>query len=129
LRDFVPIAALVSGPVALAAHPSFSCNSLTDLVALAKAHPGTIDYAVSQIGSPPHVIALLVARSAGILVNVVPFRTASDAINSVVAGDIPLIFLAPSILAPLVRAGRLKALAVIGADRVATLPDTPTAAE
>jgi len=129
LRDLVPVALLVSGPVALAAHPSFSCNSLTDLIALAKARPGGIDYAVPQIGSPPHVMALLVAHSAGIHMNVVPFRSASDAVKSVLAGDVPIIFLAPSLVAPMVHAGKLKALAVIGFDRIAALADTPTAAE
>lgn len=129
IRDLEPVAPLVTGAMALAAHPTFGARSLVDLVALAKRQPGQLFMAMPQAGSPPHIVALLLERATGIDMTLVPHRSAADATNAVLAGEIPLLFDAPTAIAPLVQAGRLRALAVTGRQREPLLPDTFTARE
>jgi len=129
LRDLEPIAPLVAGAMALAAHPSLPARTLGEFVALAKAQPGKFFVAIPQSGSPPHIIALLLNRAAGIEVTMVPHKSGADAVNAVVSGEIPLLFDAPTILSSQVRGGKLKALAVTGRQRDPALPETPTANE
>lgn len=129
LRDLTPVIKLVAGRVVVAAHPSFPANSIGDLIALAKAQPGTINYAVPQLGAPPHIFALEVARKAQIDIVAIPFRSAQDALASVVSGHVPIVFEATQLVAPFVQAGRLKPLAVIGRERDRLLPNIPTLAE
>lgn len=128
-RDLEPIAPLVTGAMVLAAHPSFPGRSLTELVALARVHPGKYFVAIPQAGSPPHIVALLLNRAAGIEVTFVPHKAGSEAIHAVISGEIPLLVDGPVIISSHVQAGRLKALAVTGRQREAVLPQTPTAAE
>jgi tripartite-type tricarboxylate transporter receptor subunit TctC len=129
LRDLAPVAPLVTGAMALVAHPSFPARTLGEFIALARARPGKLFVAIPQLGSPPHIVALLLSRSAGIEVTMVPHRSGTDAVNAVVSGEIPLLIDAPTILTAQVQAGRLKALAVTGRQREPLLPDTPTATE
>lgn len=128
-RDLEAVTPLVSGAMALAAHPSFPAGSLGEFVTLAKAQPGKYFVAIPQSGSPPHIVALLLNRATGVNVTMVPHRSGSDAVNAVVSGEIPLLFDAPTIISNHVRAGKLKALAVTGRQREPALPDTPTARE
>jgi tripartite-type tricarboxylate transporter receptor subunit TctC len=129
LRDLEPVTPLVTGAMALAAHPTFPARSLAEFVALAKAQPGKYFVAIPQSGSPPHVVALLLNRATGIDVTMVPHKSGSDAVNAVVSGEIPLLFDAPTIISNQVRAGRLKALVVTGRQREPSLPECPTASE
>ena len=129
LRDLEPVAPLVTGAMALAAHSSFPAQSLGEFVALAKAEPRKYFVAMPQQGSPPHIVALLLNRATGIEVTMVPHKSGSDAVNAVVSGEIPLLFDAPTIILSQVRAGKLKALATTGRQREPALPETPTAGE
>lgn len=129
LRDLEPVTPLVTGAMALAAHPSFPARSLGEFVTLAKAQPGKYFVAIPQSGSPPHIVALLLNRATGIDVTMVPHKSGSDAVNAVVSGEIPLLFDAPTIISNQVRAGRLKALVVTGRHREPSLPESPTANE
>ena len=129
LRDLAPVINLVAGPVAVAVNPSLPVNSLSDLITLAKSQPGRIQYAVPQMGSPPHVFALRLSNAAQIDMVAVPFRGAQEALASVIAGDVPVLFDAPLIIAQQVKAGSLKPLAVTGRERARLLPDTPTLSE
>ena len=129
IRDLEPVAPLVTGAMTLAAHPSFPASTLPEFIALAKARPGTLFMAIPQLGTPPHIVALLLSRVAGIDVTMVPHKSGSDAMNAVMSGEIPLLLDAPTIMAGPIQAGRLKALAVTGRQREPLLPDTPTAAE
>ena len=85
--------------------------------------------AMPQTGSPPHIIALLISRAAGIDFTFVPHKSGAEAVSAVVSGEIPLIVDAPTIISPQVKAGRMKALFVTGHERESELPDVPTAAE
>ena len=129
LRDLEPVTPLVTGAMVLAAHPSLPARSLPEFIALAKAQPGKYFVAMPQMGSPPHIVALLLNRAAGIEVTMVPHKSGSDAVNAVMSGEIPLLIDAPTIVSPQVQTGRLKALVVTGSQREPALPDTPTASE
>jgi tripartite-type tricarboxylate transporter receptor subunit TctC len=102
---------------------------LVELIALTKERPGKVFMAMPQAGSPPHIVALLLQRSTGMDVTLVPHKAAGEALNAVMSGEIPLLFDAPTAIAPQVQAGRLKALTVTGREREPLLPDTPTARE
>ena len=129
LRDLQPVAPLVTGAMVLAAHPSFPASSLSEVAMLTKAQPGRIFVAMPQNGSPPHVVALLLNRAAGLNVTMVAHKSGSDAVTAVLSGDIPLIIDAPTILAPQIAAGKLRAIAVTGSQREPSLPNVPTVAE
>lgn len=129
LRDLEPVAPLVTGAMVLAAHPLLEARSFPEFVTLAKSRPGKLFVAIPQMGSPPHVVGLLLSRAAGIEVAFVPHKSGSDAVIAVVSGEIPLLLDAPTIISPHVLAGKLKALAVTGRQRDALLPHTPTAME
>ena len=126
LRDLEPVAPLVNGAMVLAAHPSTAPRSLQEFVQLAKDQRGNLFVAIPQAGSPPHIVALLLNRAAGIDVTMVPHKSGSEAVNAVVSGAIPFLIDAPTIVASQVQAGTLRALAVTGRQREAALPDTPT---
>lgn len=128
-RDLTPVAPLVTGAMALAAHPSFPAQTLPEFVALAKSQPGKFFIAMPQMGSPPHIVALLLNRATGIEVTMVPHKSGGEAVTAVVSGEIPLLIDAPTIISPQVKAGRLKTLIVTGRQREASLPGTPTAYE
>ena len=129
LRDLDPVAPLVTGSMVIAAHPTFPARTLPEMVALAKAQPGKLFVAIPQLGAPPHIVALLLNRSTGMELTLVPHKSGSEAMNAVISGQIPLLIDAPTLMAPMVQAGRLKAVAVTGAQREALLPETPTAVE
>lgn len=129
LRDFEPVTPLATGAMVLAAHPSFPARTLSEYVGTARSQAGRLFVAMPQTGSPPHVVALLLNRAAGVSVTLVPHKSGAQALNAVLMGEIPLLIEAPTSVAPLVQAGKLKALAVTGREREALLPDTPTARE
>lgn len=129
LRDLAPVAPLVTGAMALAAHPSFSARSFEQFIALAKAQPGKIFVAIPQSGSPPHVVALLLNRAAGISVTMVPHKSGTEAMALLLSGGAPLIIDAPTLISPHVRSGKLVPLVVTGRARESALPGVPTAAE
>jgi tripartite-type tricarboxylate transporter receptor subunit TctC len=129
LRDLQPVSPLVTGAMAIAAHPSFPANNLSGLIQAAKASPGKLFMAMPQNGSPPHVVALLLARAAGIDVTLVPHKSGAEALSAVVGNQIPLLIDAPTLFSSQVAEGKLKALVVTGHEREPALPSVPTAME
>ncbi|MDB5805765.1 MAG: putative Bug-like extra-cytoplasmic solute receptor, TTT-family [Betaproteobacteria bacterium] len=128
-RDLVPISKTSSGFLIAAVNTSLGINSLKDLIAAAKKSPGKLNYATSGIGAAPHLSAVLFAQLAGLDIVHVPFKGGSPAVQSVVAGDTQFTFAtAPSVL-PLIRSGRLKALAITSKNRSPLTPDIPGMAE
>lgn len=129
IKDFAPVSLFVTyGPV-LAVHPAVPANSLKELIDLAKAQPGKLTYGSSGSGGPLHLGAELFKRQAGIDVLHVPYRGNAPMTVAVVAGEVSMVF--DSLTGPLahIRAGALRALAVMGRQRAAALPDVPTFAE
>ncbi len=128
-RDLEPVGTLAVGCMAMAAHPAFAANNFGEFVSLAKAEPGAVLVATTQVGSPPHLFALLLANAAGIKVTIVPHRSGVDGMTAVIRGDVQLFVDAPTIIAPHVKAGSVKVLVVTGKARESELPAVPTVAE
>jgi tripartite-type tricarboxylate transporter receptor subunit TctC len=130
LKDFTHIALVASGPYALVVNPQkVPASSVRELIALAKAQPGKIDYASSGNGSAQHLVSALFNAMAGIELNHVPYKGSGPAMQDLVAGQVGVSFAGiPNVLSHL-RAGRLRALAVSTPKRWSELPDIPTAAE
>jgi len=129
LNDFAPVALTASGPYALVVNAQLPVNSVRELIAAAKAAPGTIDYASSGNGSAQHLVSALFASMAGIQLNHVPYKGSGQAMQDLVSGQVKVSFAGiPNVLTH-VRNGRLKALAVSTAQRWPDLPDAPTVAE
>jgi tripartite-type tricarboxylate transporter receptor subunit TctC len=128
-RDLEPVSLLVTGAMALAAKPAFPANTFGEFVTMAKVQPGHIFVGVPANGSPPHLIAEMLVRSAGIEVTFVPFKSAPDALTAVLRGDVQVAVDAPLMFTPHVKDRTLKVLAVTGRSREDALLDVPTIAE
>jgi tripartite-type tricarboxylate transporter receptor subunit TctC len=129
MRDLEPIGTLVTGPMLIASHPDFGADSLPIVLDLARKKPGEIQVAVPGEGSPPRIVLEMLMKITGTRFSVVPFRGGPEALVNVINGQIPLLIDAPSIITPHLRSGKLKAVAVTGQKRIATLPGVPTVAE
>jgi tripartite-type tricarboxylate transporter receptor subunit TctC len=128
LADFAPISMLVMMPNFLVVNPALPAKSVKELIALAKAHPGKLTYASSGTGSGGHLVAELFKQRAGITMLHVPYKGTAPAVNDTVAGQADLMFADPSSIG-LIRAGRLRALAVTASRRAYALPEVPTLIE
>jgi len=124
-RDFDPV--FLVGLVAniLVVTPSVPVNTVADVIAFAKASPDGIDMASSGNGTLQHLLLELFARKAGIKINHVPYRGGGEAVKDVMAGQVKFVFSNGSSVFPLVKAGKVKAIAQTGKGRLATLPDIP----
>jgi len=128
-RDFVPVTMLVLLQQLLVAHPSLPANSLDELIKLAKAKPGSINYASYGSGSQPHLSGEMLKYKAGIDLVHVPYKGISLAVPAVMAGEVQLTFAGiASSMGPL-KSGRIKPIAIGGARRSPLLPQVPTFAE
>lgn len=128
LRDFSPVTLSATGPAALVVHPSLPVKTVGELVKLAKAKPGAINYASANPGSFTFLASELFKIQAGINMLHVPFRGGGEALTSVIGGETS-VYLAPAAIAlPLIRTGRLRGLAVTSKQRLPVLPDLPTIA-
>jgi tripartite-type tricarboxylate transporter receptor subunit TctC len=127
--DLAPITKVSTSPLVLVVHPGAGINSVKELVETAKKSPGKLNYATSGVGSAPHFGAALFSQVTGVQMVHVPFKGGSPAIVSVVSGDTQLSFATPPSVLPMVKAGRLKALAVSNRDRSSLMPDIPGMAD
>ena len=125
---FAPVAKLSVTPLFLILHPSVKANTVQELIALAKANPGTLNYASSGSGTSVHLAGALFNLMAGTKMTHVPYHGGSPAITALLAGDVQVMFSAAEAL-PHVRSGKLKAIAVTTAARAPEFPDLPTIAE
>ena len=128
-KDFDPVTLAVTSPDMLSVNPSLPVQSVKDLVALIKAHPGKYNFASPGTGTPGHLVGELFRLSLGLDLVHVPFNSAGLAIGSTVAGHTPIAFTAPPPVVPQVKEGKLRALAVASKTRLQALPDVPTMAE
>jgi tripartite-type tricarboxylate transporter receptor subunit TctC len=128
LRDFTPITQLYRSSSVLLAHPSVKASDLKELVAQAKSGE-PIPFASASVGTSGHLYIEMLNQQRGTRFNHVPYKGSADASRDLLAGNVKLLFDSPTTAIPQVTAGRLKALAVTGSERLAALPAVPTARE
>ena len=129
LKDLAPISEVAVSPSILVVHSSLPTRTVGELVALAKARPGQIDYASGGSGGSPHLATELFKKMAGINLTHVPYRGAGPALADVLAGQVPVMFANSAPALPHIRSGRLRALGVSSTKRSAVAPEIPTIAE
>ncbi len=125
-RDLAPVCLLARAPIVLVVHPSVPARSMAELVALAKARPGTLAYASGGNGAPTHLAGEMLRFAAGIDIIHLPYRGSGPAMNDVIAGHVPMTFNGLSASGPHIESGRVRALAVTGDTRAPAFPDVPT---
>lgn len=128
-KSFAPISLVSSGPLLVAVGAPVPAQTLAQLIALAKEKPGSLNYGSAGNATPPHLAAEMFKSLSGTQLTHVPYKGGGPALQAVVAGEVQVIFEGIVTLAPQIRAGRLRALAITGVARDATLPDVPTVAE
>jgi tripartite-type tricarboxylate transporter receptor subunit TctC len=128
-KDLAAITQVAGISNVLVVHPDVPAKTLRDLIALAKDKPGTLNYASAGAGSSPHMSMELLKHMAGIDLQHIPFKGTGPAMTEVLSGRIAALFSNLLTAKPLIEAGKLRALAVSGPQRVSALPDVPTVAE
>jgi tripartite-type tricarboxylate transporter receptor subunit TctC len=128
-RDFTPVGLVGESPNALVVNPKVPAASIHELIALAKSRPGQLNYGSSGSGTTVHLSAELFGVMTGTKMVHVPHKGAAEALSSLLGGQTDLMFASLSSSIPLIRAGRLRAFAVTGAQRSPSIPELPTVAE
>ena len=128
-KDLAPITAVARVPNVLVANPSFPAKNLAELVAYAKKNPGKVTYATSGVGNPQHLNGELLQSLAGIQMQHVPYKGASNQLVDVASGTVDITFVSLAGATPFIKGGRVKALAVTSATRAGFAPDIPAIAE
>jgi tripartite-type tricarboxylate transporter receptor subunit TctC len=127
--DFVPIHGLATIPTLLGVHESIPAGSVKDLIALAKAKPGALNYATGGPGSPQHLAGEMFMSMAGIRMTQVPYKGATAAAAGLAGGQTQVMFIAHSLALPYLPGGKVRAIAFAGGKRSPSFPDLPTVAE
>ncbi|HWI37127.1 MAG TPA: tripartite tricarboxylate transporter substrate binding protein [Burkholderiales bacterium] len=128
-KDFTPVLMVSYSPHVLAVHPSVPVKNVQELVAFARANPGKLNFAMSGIGGAPHLAGIEFAQRTGVHWTYIPYKGGSDAVAAVAAGQADVLFNGMLATWPTVRGGRMRALAISSAQRVASAAETPTVAE
>jgi len=129
IKGFEPVALVALVPLMLVTNPAVAINSVKDLIAAAKAKPGKLTFASYGSGSPAHLAGELFKSMVGVDMLHIPYKGSAPALTDIVAGHVDLMFSSMSPAVPLVKSGRLKAIAVTTAKRVPAMKDLPTVAE
>ena len=129
VKDFVPITGVVNISQALVAHPSLPARSVADVIALAKAKPGELNYGSLGVGSGPHLSMELLQSMSGAKLNAVHYKGAAPALTDVIAGHVPMMFVSTGLIVQPWKAGQLHALGVGSSQRLPQLPELPTVGE
>jgi tripartite-type tricarboxylate transporter receptor subunit TctC len=129
LKDLAPVTVVAKVPFVLVVHPSVPARSVQELIALAKASPGSLNYGSSGTGQPQHLAGELLNSLAGIKMVHVPYKGAVPAVTDLLAGRIQVWIGSVNTLLPHVKAGTLRVLGAVPAKRYASFPDIPTIAE
>jgi tripartite-type tricarboxylate transporter receptor subunit TctC len=127
--DFAPISLIAREPGVLVVNPTLPVHTLREFIAYVKAHPGEVDYASSGNGSGQHLFAALLASMTGMKMNHIPYRGSGQATTDLIGGRVQMSMPGMAGMLGHIRSGKLRALAVTGAQRAPQLPDVPTVAE
>jgi tripartite-type tricarboxylate transporter receptor subunit TctC len=125
-RDFIPVSLIATEPMVLVVHPSVKAANLQELIALAKAQPGKLNYGSAGSGSATHLAAEYFGMLAGAKMTHIPYKGGGPAMADLLGGQISFMIAAMPLVVPYVKQGRVKAIAVSGIMRAPSLPDTPT---
>ena len=128
-KDFTYVGGISRFPLALVVHPGFEAQTLKDFIAYAKAHPGKINYASPGNGSPHHLAMEMFKLRTGTFMTHIPYRGAAPAMQDVMGGQVPCMFLDLAAGLPVIQSGKVRALAIGSAQRATQLPNVPTLAE
>ncbi len=128
-RDLAPVSNVLEGPAVLVVHPGLKVNSVSELIALAKARDGKLNFGAPGIGGPGHLSGIMFNQLAGVRTTHVPYKGASAVITALVSGEVQFMFATVLSGMPHVASGRLKALAVTSAKRSTIVPELPTMME
>jgi tripartite-type tricarboxylate transporter receptor subunit TctC len=128
-KDFTAVTQLVRTQLILVATPNLPANNVAELIALAKSKPGALNYGSTGVGNPLHLTMEMLKSATGMEIQAVPYRGDAPANLALIAGEIQLGVMPMATTLPLVRDGKIKALAIGGAQRSPAMPDTPTIAE
>ena len=126
MSDLVPVAPLIDTDLVLVVHPSVPAKNVAELLALARAKPGTLNYGSSGLGSNYHMAGELLKNLTGIDIVHVPYKGSTGARNDILGGQIQMLFDSVPTMAPMIQAGLVRAIATTGKKRSAILPDVPT---
>lgn len=129
IKDFTPLTCVATSPSILIAHPSVAAKDVRELIALAKAKPGKLNFAIGAVGSSLHLAGDLFKMQSGAYIVNIPYRGTAPAIQDVIAGQVELMFAAVGNAQAHIKAGKLKALGVTSSRRLAAFPDVPAIAE
>jgi tripartite-type tricarboxylate transporter receptor subunit TctC len=128
-KDFTAVTMILWQPYLLSVHPSLPVTSMKQLIALAKAKPGALDYSSGGVGNATHIAAERFAAMAGVKLNHVPYRGVGLSIPALLTGEVQMTMASSVAVAPYIKSGRIRILAVTGSRRVPSLPDVLTVAE
>jgi len=128
-KDFAGVTTILWQPYLLSVHPSLPVKSVKELVALAKARPGAIDYGSGGVGNATHIAGERFATMAGVKLNHVPYRGVGPSITALLAGEVQVLYASSVAVQPYVGSGRMRVLAATGDKRIAQMPDVPTVRE
>jgi len=128
-KDLAPVSLLTQGPLVLVTHPQFPANSIKELIDMAKAKPGSLNFASSGNGQSTHLSAEPFNSMAGIKMVHVPYKGSAPALGDLMSGQVGIMFDTTLSAMPFVKAGKLKALGVTSPQRTPAAPDVPTIAE
>jgi len=128
-RDLAPVMLAVNGLYILAVHPSLPAKSVQELIALAKASPGKLNASIAGAGTPTHLGLEQFKAMAGVSIAAINYKGAAPAATGLLSGETQIMFVSAPTVLPQVQAGKLRAIAVMGAKRSSALPDLPTIAE
>jgi tripartite-type tricarboxylate transporter receptor subunit TctC len=126
LRDFAPVVWCVQGAAILAVHPSLPAKNLKELIALAKARPGQLNFGSAGVGSSNHMAGELLKAMAGVNIVHVSYKGNTPSITDAIAGNVEMVFSGVPALIPHMKSGRLRGLAISSMNRFAAVPDIPT---
>ncbi|MDP3228881.1 MAG: tripartite tricarboxylate transporter substrate binding protein [Acidovorax sp.] len=128
-KDFTYVGGISRFPLALVVHPSFEAKTVKEFLAYARANPGKLNYASPGNGSPHHLAMEMFKNRTSTFLTHIPYRGAAPAMQDVMGGQVPCMFLDLAAGLPVIQSGKVRALAIGSAKRVAALPDVPTLAE
>jgi tripartite-type tricarboxylate transporter receptor subunit TctC len=128
IKDFAPITLLAQAPMVLVAHPRLKIHTVQELIAMARAQPGKLNYASNGNGSSSHLAAVMFTSLANVDVVHVPYKGLSPALTDLISGEVPLMFSSVVAILPHIKDGSLVALGVTGTHELPSLPGVPTIA-